>query len=80
MATCLSGWALTAAGRSTPTGTCCLLPRQPIHFTDPKQAARWILDTGYKQSPSQLFELANHPTQTGAVTIRQRAHRSRGNR
>lgn len=37
----------------------------PLHFTDQKQAARWILSEGQKKSPDQNFEIHNYPTGDG---------------
>lgn len=33
----------------------------PIRFGDQKQAAKWIINVGHKQSVDQVFEVANHP-------------------
>jgi hypothetical protein len=33
----------------------------PIKFADRKQAAKWILNVGQKESPDQHFEIAVHP-------------------
>ena len=41
----------------------------PIRFGDQKQAAKWILNVGQKQSPDQVFEIANHPK--GGFTARE---------
>ena len=43
----------------------------PIRFADQKQAAKWILNVGQKQSPDQIFEIAVHPTGKG-FTARER--------
>lgn len=43
----------------------------PIKFADQKQAAKWILNVGQKQSPDQIFEIAVHPTGKG-FTARER--------
>lgn len=41
----------------------------PIRFGDQKQAAKWILNVGQKESPDQFFEIANHPK--GGFTARE---------
>ena len=41
----------------------------PIRFGDQKQTAKWILNVGQKQSPDQVFEIANHPK--GGFTARE---------
>lgn len=43
----------------------------PIRFADQKQAAKWILNVGQRQSPDQIFEIAVHPTGKG-FTARER--------
>lgn len=43
----------------------------PIRFADQKQAAKWILNVGQKQSPDQIFEIAVHPSGKG-FTARER--------
>lgn len=43
----------------------------PIRFADQKQAARWIVNVGHKESPDQVFEIANHPSGKG-FTARER--------
>jgi hypothetical protein len=41
----------------------------PIRFGDQKQTGKWILNVGQKQSPDQVFEIANHPR--GGFTARE---------
>jgi hypothetical protein len=43
----------------------------PIRFADQKQAAKWILNVGQKESPDQIFEIAVHPSGKG-FTARER--------
>lgn len=41
----------------------------PVRFGDQKQAAKWILNVGHKESPDQIFEIANGPK--GGFTVRE---------
>lgn len=43
----------------------------PVRFADQKQAGKWIIGVGQKQSPDQIFEIANHPSGKG-FTVRER--------
>lgn len=43
----------------------------PIKFGDQRQAAKWILNKGHKESPDQVFEIENHPSGKG-FTVRER--------
>lgn len=43
----------------------------PIKFRSQKEAARWVIDTGHKESADQVFEVGNHPSGKG-FTVRQR--------
>jgi hypothetical protein len=43
----------------------------PVVFRDQMQAAKWILNVGQKNSPDQIFEIANHPSGKG-FTVRER--------
>lgn len=42
----------------------------PLKFADQKQAARWIVNRGHKNSPDQIFEIDNHPSGRG-YTVRE---------
>ncbi len=42
----------------------------PIRFGDQKQAARWIISRGQKDSPDQFFDIAVHPSGQG-FTVRE---------
>jgi len=44
----------------------------PIKFNDQKQAAKWVINVGHKNSPDQVFEISNHPDGSGKYTVRER--------
>lgn len=50
----------------------------PVRFGDQKQAAKWILNVGQKNSPDQFFEIANHPSGKG-FTVREAGRNDGGN-
>lgn len=43
----------------------------PILFNDQKAAAKWIIKTGQRVSPDQIFEIANYPGKNGRYTVRE---------
>lgn len=46
--------------------------KAPMRFKDQMQAGKWIMGVGQKQSPDQIFEIANHPAGKGGFSVRER--------
>lgn len=44
----------------------------PTVFKTPRQAANWIVNTGHRTSPDQVFEVTTHPVRPGGYSVRER--------